>query len=133
VWTQGNIFGRCTRERIGRNLTPSEDFLPKEFGAWNAPPICIKRLSPSPDFEAKLMTRANFDKLVKDFINDTMKNWQAGQPLHEQEGVHNCHAEENQPAPARPQSLNNTSTQHQQESRGYETRQPSRRAPESRI
>lgn len=52
IQTKSNIFGRLGSTGIKWHLTPHQEFLPRELGAWITPPIRINRLSPSPDLEA---------------------------------------------------------------------------------
>jgi hypothetical protein len=68
VWTKAEIFGRLRGGEIKWNLTPHKEFLPATLGAWNAPPIRINRLSPSPDPEAEFTARADFSQQVDDFL-----------------------------------------------------------------
>jgi hypothetical protein len=68
VWTQAEIFGRLRGGDIKWNLTPHKNFLPEELGAWNANPIRIQRMSPSPDLEAEFTARNDFSDLVDAFI-----------------------------------------------------------------
>ena len=64
------------------NITPHQEFLPGELGAWTVPPIRINRLSPSPDIEAEFVARSNFDALVDNFLRSVGSNWQ---PTHIEE------------------------------------------------
>ena len=68
VWTAGNIFGRIHNGDIRWHLTPPKEFLPEDLGAWTAAPICIHRLSPSPDVEAEFVARPDFGQLVDEFV-----------------------------------------------------------------
>ena len=68
IWTQADIFGRLRGNDIKWNVTPHKEFLPAELGAWNAQPIRIHRLSPSPDPEAEFAARPDFPLLVDDFL-----------------------------------------------------------------
>jgi hypothetical protein len=79
VWTQGHIFGRLTNGDIHWNITPPAAFLPEDLGAWNATPIRIQRLSPSPDLDAEFVARPDFNRLVDDFLQEAANNWQ---PAH---------------------------------------------------
>ena len=76
VWTQGHIFGRLRNGEIHWNLTPHAAFLPEDLSAWNATPIRIQRLSPSPDLEAKFVVRPDFNRLVDDFLQEAVNDWQ---------------------------------------------------------
>ena len=68
IWTEAKVFGRLQGSTIKWNITPPEEFLPKELGAWTTPPIRINRLSPSPDLEAKFTARPDFANLVDNFL-----------------------------------------------------------------
>ena len=68
VWTQTEIFGRMRRADLKWNLTPHAEFLPTDLGAWNATPIRIHRLSPSPDPEAEFAARPDFFHLVDELL-----------------------------------------------------------------
>ena len=68
IWTQAGIFGRLRNNEIKWNLTLHKDFLPVELGAWNAQPIRINRLSPSPDPEAETTARPDFPALIDEFL-----------------------------------------------------------------
>jgi hypothetical protein len=76
IWTAENIFGRLQNNTIKWNVTPHQEFLPKELGAWTIPPIRINRLSPSPDIEAEFVARPDFPNLVDEFLNNVSNNWQ---------------------------------------------------------
>lgn len=56
------------------NLTPHKDFLLEELGAWNAQPIRIQRLSPSPDLEAKFTAQKDSEDLIDAFIQGIGNN-----------------------------------------------------------
>ena len=75
VWTQGNIFGRMSVSGLKWHLTPSQDFLPQELGAWTIPPIRIHRASPSPDFEAEFVAQPDFDVQIQNFLSDIGNNY----------------------------------------------------------
>jgi hypothetical protein len=82
VWPASNIFGRHRNGDIKWNIIPPKSFLPKDLGAWNAPPIHIHQLSPSPNVEAEFAAHTNFDHLVVEFIQDATNQWQPqNQPL----------------------------------------------------
>ena len=68
VWTQAGIFRRMRGADLKWHLTPHAEFLPVDLSTWNATPIRINRLSPSPDPEAEFAARADFADLVDDFI-----------------------------------------------------------------
>ena len=70
IWTHENIFGRKQGSTIKWNITPHQEFLPRELGAWTVPPIRIRRLSPSPDLEADFVARTDFPSLVDKFLNN---------------------------------------------------------------
>ena len=72
VWTVTEIFGRLRDGTIQWNLTPHREFLPAALKAWNAPPIRLNRLSPSPDPEAKFAARPDLPEIIDDFIQDVM-------------------------------------------------------------
>ena len=76
IWTAENVFGRLQGDTIRWNVTPPQEFLPKELGAWTVPPIRINRLSPSPDLEAEFTARHDFANLVNDFVQSVGNNWQ---------------------------------------------------------
>lgn len=82
VWTALSIFGRLRNGEIKWNLTPNKEFLPEELGAWNAAPIHIRRLSPSPDLEAEFADRTDFSQLVDDFLHGIAQQGQAHPPEH---------------------------------------------------
>lgn len=77
IWTTANIFGRLGQAGIKWNLTPHQEFLPRNLGAWLVPPIRINRLSQSPDPEAEFTARTDFPDLVQNFLCDIGTNWQA--------------------------------------------------------
>ena len=95
VWTASSIFGRLRNGEIKWNLTPNKEFLPEELGAWNAAPIHIRRLSPSPDLEAEFADRTDFSQLVDDFLHGIAQQGQAHPPEH----VPAAH-QQNPPSPA---------------------------------
>ena len=76
IWTAENMFGRLQRDTIKWNITPPQDFLPHELGAWTVPPIRFNRLSPSPDLEAEFADRPDFANLVDDFLQSVGNIWQ---------------------------------------------------------
>jgi hypothetical protein len=76
IWTAENVFGRLQGSTIKWNITPHQEFLPKELGAWTIPPIRINRLSPSPDIEAEFTTRPDFANLVDAFVRNVGNTWQ---------------------------------------------------------
>jgi exonuclease III len=76
IWTANNIFGTLDGTRIKWKLTPHEEFLPQALGAWNATPIRINRLSPSPDPEAEFTAQENFQDQIQSFLDDIGNNWQ---------------------------------------------------------
>lgn len=80
VWTASSIFGRLRNGDIKWNLTPNKEFLPEELGAWNAAPILIRRLSPSPDLEEEFVNREDFSQLVDDFLHGIAQQGQAHPP-----------------------------------------------------
>lgn len=80
IWTAANVFGRLGGTGIKWNITPHQEFLPKDLGAWTVPPINTNRLSPSPDVEAKFAARADFPDLVQEFLQGIGDNWRAPQP-----------------------------------------------------
>ena len=84
IWTAENMFGRLQGSNIKWNITPPQEFLPRELGAWTVPPIRINRLSPSPDIEAEFVARADFGNLVDDLLRNAGNLWQ---PPQENESV----------------------------------------------
>jgi hypothetical protein len=80
VWTSENIFGRLQGNTIKWNVTPHQEFLPRELGAWTVPPIRINRLSPSPDIEAEFAARPDFPDLIDEFLHNVGNNWQPAPP-----------------------------------------------------
>lgn len=76
VWTQAQIFGRLQNGDIKWNITPPTAFLPEDLGAWNATPIRIQRLSPSPDLDAEFVARPDFNRMVDDFLQEVAHDWQ---------------------------------------------------------
>ena len=62
------VNGRMREGDLKWNLTPHKEFLPEALGAWNAQPIRIQRLSPSPDLEAEFTAREDFSDLVDNFL-----------------------------------------------------------------
>lgn len=76
VWTQASVFGRMHNGDIKWNITPPAAFLPVELGAWNASPIRIQRLSPSPDPEAEFVARQDFRHLVDELLQEAANAWQ---------------------------------------------------------
>ena len=76
IWTAENIFGRLHGTNIKWNITPPQEFLPRELGAWTVPPIRINRLSPSPDIEAEFVARPDFGNLVDAFLRSVGNHWQ---------------------------------------------------------
>ena len=94
IWTQENIFGRQQGSTIKWNITPHQEFLPRDLGAWTVPPIRIRRLSPSPDIEAEFMARPDFPNLVDDFLNSVGRSWQPSPDspeLRDHPESPNCH------------------------------------------
>lgn len=89
VWRQAHIFSRLSNGDIKWNITPPAAFLPADLGAWNATPICIHHLSPSPDLEAEFIARSDFNRLVDDFLQEAANDWQPADnvrsPNHTQE------------------------------------------------
>lgn len=90
VWTAANIFGRKQGEKIQWNLTPHQNFLPRDLGAWMAQPIRINRLSQSPDPEADFMAQTNLAKNIDEFLQGIAANWrpahsEEAEPMQEQE------------------------------------------------
>jgi hypothetical protein len=81
IWTSENIFGRLQGNTIKWNITPHQEFLPQELGAWTVPPIRINRLSPSPDIEAEFAARPDFSNLVDEFLHNVGDNWQPAPPF----------------------------------------------------
>lgn len=75
IWTAENIFGRMQGNTIKWSITPPQEFLPKELGAWTVPPIRINRLSPSPDPEAEFVARPDFRTLVDEFVQSIGRSW----------------------------------------------------------
>jgi hypothetical protein len=75
IWTAESMFGRMQGNTIKWNITPPQEFLPRELGAWTVPPIRIHRLSPSPDIEAEFVARLNFNTLVDNFLQSVGNNW----------------------------------------------------------
>lgn len=75
VWTAENVFGRIQGDTIRWNLTPNLNFLPRDLGAWMAPPIRINRLSPSPDPEADFMAHPNLGVRIDEFLGEIASNW----------------------------------------------------------
>lgn len=96
VWTASDIFGRLRGEEIKWNLTPHQEFLPKELVAWNTTPIRIHRLSPSPDAEEEFTARADFSTLVDDFLQDVARNWR---PPQQPEQEAHSNPEKRMPSP----------------------------------
>ena len=88
IWTAYGIFGRLREGEIKWNLIPNKDFLPEHLSAWNATPIHIRRLSPSPDIEAEFYARTDFDQLVDDFLNNAAQQWQPPPQTPEAEPSH---------------------------------------------
>ena len=84
IWTASNIFGRLRGEDIKWNITPPDNFLPQELGAWLVPPIRVHRLSPSPDPEAAFTARPDFPDLVNDLVNNIGSNWRP--PVPDEDG-----------------------------------------------
>lgn len=74
IWTTESMFGRLQGECIRWNVTPPQEFLPKELGAWTVPPIRINRLSPSPDIEADFVAMPDFPNLVDEFLRSAGRN-----------------------------------------------------------
>lgn len=90
VWTAANIFGNLRGDVIRWHLTPPSDFLPEDLGAWNATPIRINRLSPSPDAEAEFAARPDFQQLVDELIQEAAnRNHPQGRPPSPEANVHN--------------------------------------------
>lgn len=80
IWTASNTFGRLRGTQIKWNLTPPQEFLPKELAAWTATPIRIHRLSPSPDAEEEFAARADFANQVDDFLQEVAQQWRPAAP-----------------------------------------------------
>ena len=88
IWTTGNIFGRRNGSAISWHLTPHQEFLPQELGAWTIPPLGISRPSQSPDAEAEFAARPDFEQLVQDLIQDAGRNWRPAPQEAEPEPQH---------------------------------------------
>jgi hypothetical protein len=100
VWTQAEIFGRMQGGDLKWNLTPHKDFLPEELGAWNAQPIRIQRLSPSPDPEAEFTAREDFADLIDAFMQG-ISNEHRGENAQEGESSQNTEGRHSSPFEAR--------------------------------
>jgi hypothetical protein len=88
IWTANNIFGTLNGTTIKWHLVPHEAYLPQDLGAWNAMPIRINRLSPSPDLEAEFTAQENFQDHIQSFLDEIGDNWQppvADPPTQSQE------------------------------------------------
>lgn len=88
VWTTDNIFGRSERDDIKWHLTPPQEFLPQELGAWMIPPIHIRRQSPSPGLEADFVVQHNFLDIVHDFLTEYSNNLPATQHATQPDNEH---------------------------------------------
>lgn len=75
IRTHAEIFGRMRAGDLKWNLTPHKDFLPAELGAWNAAPIHINRLSPSPDPEAEFTAAQTCQRLSTIFSTASTATW----------------------------------------------------------
>ena len=118
IWTVSNIFGRVSGTEIKWNLTPPQEFLPQELGAWMAQPTRITRLSPSPDPEAEFTAHPDFQLRVQEFLDDIGSNF----PLPP--GTHSSSQSQREP----PIQTNQTTNCAQQEEHASEgQRQPTRR------
>ena len=84
VWTNVNLFGRADGEDIRWHLTPPQEFLPQELGAWTVPPIRIHRTSPSPDVEVGFVAQQRFPDMVDDFLTEITNNF----PIPQQDSQH---------------------------------------------
>jgi hypothetical protein len=94
IWTSGNIFGRSNGDDIKWNLTPPQEFLPQELGAWVVPPIRIHRTSPSPDLEAEFVAQPDFADIVHNFLEEIGNNLpipQGGEEQTPNNQVHHNH------------------------------------------
>ena len=88
VWTTDNIFGRSERDDIKWHLTPPQEFLPQELGAWMIPPIHIRRQLPSPGLEADFVVQHNFLDIVHDFLTEYSNNLPATQHATQPDNEH---------------------------------------------
>lgn len=114
IWTAESMFGRMHDSSIKWNITPPQEFLPRELGAWTVPPIRINRLSPSPDLEAEFVARPNFTNLVDQFIRSVNHTWQ---PRNENET-------ENEDLRSTPHVTNSQQPQHAQGAQGHQEDPP---------
>lgn len=95
IWTTENIFGRLQGDTIKWNITPHQEFLPRDLGAWTVPPIRINRLSPSPDLEAEFVARLDSTDLVEEFLQNAGDQWHPPSTLaSEDEPLHDTSPEE---------------------------------------
>ena len=90
IWTAENMFGRLHMDTIKWNITPPQEFLPRELGAWTVPPIRINRLSPSPDLEAEFAARPDFAHLVDEFLQNAGNAWQPARANASEEEEAEC-------------------------------------------
>ena len=74
IWTQSNIFGRMSNLGIKWHVTPHQEFLTRDLGAWTTPPLRVIRTSPSPDIDAEFTTRPDFQTLVQAFVQNIANN-----------------------------------------------------------
>ena len=110
IWTAENLFGRLQRDTIKWNITPPQEFLPRELGAWTVPPIRINRLSPSPDIEAEFAARPDFANLVDEFLQNVGDSWQPPRTTTSEEAeCSNAHHEDSNEASVQQEDLNDVS------------------------
>ena len=91
IWTESNIFGRLQGNTIKWNVTPHQEFLPKELGAWTVPPIRINQLSPSLDVEAEFTARSDFPDLVDEFLRNIGNTWQPSHTNNSEDNHRDSH------------------------------------------
>ena len=113
IWTAENLFGRLQRDTIKWNITPPQEFLPHELGAWTVPPIRINRLSPSPNIEAEFAARLDFANLVDEFVQSVGNTWQPPRANAAEEAecneVHNTQQEDSNDDSIQHEDLNEDS------------------------